>query len=548
MKGMNKMNGFMQWFKSSNKMKRWMFLILIGIILMCYGIAETLILKEMSFAELAKIIVVFVAGFVAIVLGLVFLNKRTLEVLIESTDERMNDTKNVNVKSLIFNKKVYHQGPNIVVIGGGTGLNTVLSGLKKYTDNLTAIVTVSDYGEEKTESRKELNNLPIDAIKDSMIALSAQDDEIEKLLNYKFLGGRLNNLTFADIYFKAMSDVNKDFSDSIIKSNEVLNIVGKVIPVTLDEMNIVAELENGYVVTEKSKIPQITYEKVTKINRIYLNPTNCRPAPGVIEAIKEADCIVIGPGSLYTNVIPNLLVNGVAKAIKESTGLKVYISNIMTEPGQTDEYSVSDHLNAIIEHCGKGIVDYCIYDTGEIVPEFIKKYNLEGQDLVIPDIDKVKGITYLQRDLSTISDGCIRHDPDLVASSIIELICDDLKYQDKQNDPQFLMLNNKLREDKRINKIKKHMEKEEKKNQKHPKEKAKRTSKFSSKYSDRIASIREADEMIKLKEEKIKKKERAKNKAKGKTKATTGTSKKTNKTPQEIREEMLKTLKDSKLK
>lgn len=548
MKGMNKMNGFMQWFKSSNKMKRWMFLILIGIILMCYGIAETLILKEMSFAELAKIIVVFVVGFVAIVLGLVFLNKRTLEVLIESTDERMNDTKNVNVKSLIFNKKVYHQGPNIVVIGGGTGLNTVLSGLKKYTDNLTAIVTVSDYGEEKTESRKELNNLPIDDIKDSMIALSTQDGEIEKLLNYKFLGGKLNNLTFADIYFKAMSDVNKDFSDSIIKSNEVLNIVGKVIPVTLDEMNIVAELENGYVVTEKSKIPQITYEKVTKINRIYLNPTNCRPAPGVIEAIKEADCIVIGPGSLYTNVIPNLLVNGVAKAIKESTGLKVYISNIMTEPGQTDEYSVSDHLNAIIEHCGKGIVDYCIYDTGEIVPEFIKKYNLEGQDLVIPDIDKVKGITYLQRDLSTISDGCIRHDPDLVASSIIELICDDLKYQDKQNDPQFLMLNNKLREDKRINKIKKHMEKEEKKNQKHPKEKAKRTSKFSNKYSDRIASIREADEMIKLKEEKIKKKERAKNKAKSKTKATTGASKKTNKTPQEIREEMLKTLKDSKLK
>lgn len=548
MKGMNKMNGFMQWFKSNNKMKRWMFLILIGIILMCYGIAETLILKEMSFAELAKIIVVFVAGFVAIVLGLVFLNKRTLEVLIESTDERMNDTKNVNVKSLIFNKKVYHQGPNIVVIGGGTGLNTVLSGLKKYTDNLTAIVTVSDYGEEKTESRKELNNLPIDDIKDSMIALSAQDGEIEKLLNYKFSGGRLNNLTFADIYFKAMSNVNKDFSDSIIKSNEVLNIVGKVIPVTLDEMNIVAELENGYVVTEKSKIPQITYEKVTKINRIYLNPTNCRPAPGVIEAIKEADCIVIGPGSLYTNVIPNLLVNGVAKAIKESTGLKVYISNIMTEPGQTDEYSVSDHLNAIIEHCGKGIVDYCIYDTGEIVPEFIKKYNLEGQDLVIPDIDKVKGITYLQRDLSTISDGCIRHDPDLVASSIIELICDDLKYQDKQNDPQFLMLNNKLREDKRINKIKKHMEKEEKKNQKYPKGKAKRTSKFSSKYSDRIASIREADEMIKLKEEKMKKKEKTKNKAKGKNKATTGTSKETNKTPQEIREEMLKTLKDSKLK
>ena len=525
------MNGFMHWFKSSSKMKRWMFLILIGIILMCYGLAEVLVLKELSVIELSKIIVTFVIGFVAIILGLVFLNKRTLEVLIESTDDRMNDNKNVNVKSLIFNKKVYHQGPNIVVIGGGTGLNTVLSGLKKYTDNLTAIVTVSDYGEEKTESRRELGTLPIGDIKDSMIALSAQDGEIEKLLNYKFSNGRLNNLTFADIYFSAMRNINNDFSDSIIKSNEVLNIIGKVIPVTLDEMNIVAELANGYVVTEKSKIPEITYEKVTKINRIYLNPTNCRPAPGVIDAIKEADCIIIGPGSLYTNVIPNLLVNGVAKAIKESTALKVYISNIMTEPGQTDEYSVSDHLNAIIEHCGKGIVEYCIYDTGEIVPEFIKRYNLEGQDLVIPDIDKVKGITYLQRNLSTISDGCIRHDPELVASSIIELICDDLKYQDKQNDPQYLMLNNKLKEDKRISKIKKQMKKDEKKNNKHPKEKNKRNSKFQNKYSDRIASIKEADEMLKIKNEKLNKK-----------------AQKDKKTPQEIREEMLKQLNDSKLK
>ena len=235
-----------------------------------------------------------------------------------------------------------------------------------------------------------------------------------------------------------------------------------------------------------------------------MNPTNCRPAPGVIDAIKEADCIIIGPGSLYTNVIPNLLVNGVAKAIKESTGLKVYISNIMTEPGQTDEYSVSDHLNAIIDHCGKGIVDYCIYDTGEVVPEFIKKYNLEGQDLVDSNIDKVKGITFLQRNLSMISaDGCIRHDPELVAESIIGLICDDLKYQDKQNDPQYLMLNNKLREDKRVNKIKKQMAKDAKKGKKENKDTHK--SKFRSKYNDRIESIKQADEMIKLKEQKMKK-------------------------------------------
>lgn len=508
------MNGIIKWFDSKSKLKRWMLIILIGIALVCYGTAEILVLKEMSFGELAKIIVIFVVGVIEIVSGLVGFNKRTLEILIESTDDRMNDKSNVNVKSLIFNKKVYHQGPNIVVIGGGTGLNTVLSGLKKYTDNLTAIVTISDYGEGQTESRKELQTMPLDDVKDSIIALANQEEQIDKLFNYKFTDGKLRNLTFSDIYFSAMKNINNDFSDSIIKSNEVLNIVGRVLPVTLDEMNITAELENGYLVTEKSKISEMVYDKVTKINRIYLNPTNCRPAPGVIDAIKEADCIIIGPGSLYTNVIPNLLVNGVAKAIKESTGLKVYISNIMTEPGQTDEYSVSDHLNAIIEHCGKGIVDYCIYDTGEVVPEYIKKYNLEGQDLVDSDIDKVKGITFLQRNLSTISDGCIRHDPELVAESVIGLICDDLKYQDKQNDPQYLMLNNKLREDKRINKIKKQMAKDAKKGKKNSKDTRKRNSKFSSKYSDRIESIKQADEMIKLKEQKLKREAKEAKKAK----------------------------------
>ena len=536
------MKGFMHWFKSSTKMKRWMFLILIGIVLACYGIAEILVLKEMSFREVGKVIGIFVVGFLCIVFGLIFLNKRTLEVLIEATDERMENKKNVNIKSLIFNKKVYDQGPNIVVIGGGSGLNTVLTGMKKYTNNLTAIVTVSDYGEEMTQSRKELGTMPLDDIRDSIIALEESEGEIDNLFNYKFEYGKLKGLSFSDIYFLAMKEVNKDFTKSIMKSNEVLNIVGKVLPVTLEEMNINAELENGYVVTEKSRIPEVVYDKLTRINRIYLSPTNCKAAPGVIDAIKEADCIIIGPGSLYTNVIPNLLVNGVTKAIKESSAIKVYISNIMTEPGQTDNYGVSEHINAIIEHCGKGIVDYCIYDTGEIVPEIVKKYNMDGQDLVDPNIDKIKGIKFLQRNLATVSDGFIRHDPSLVASSIIELICDDLKYQDKQNDPQYMMLNNKLREDKRIQKIQKRMIKKESKNKKRPESKNKNRksqSKFQTKYSERIESIREADEKIKLKKSKQNKPTKKKVEQEKRIKSKEDEN--------DIRERMLEELKNSKL-
>ncbi len=547
------MNGFMHWFRSSTKMKRWIFLILIGIILCCYGIAEILVMREISFQEVGKVVGIFVVGFVAIVVGLVYINKRTLEVLIESTDERMENKKNVNINSLIFNKTVYDKGPNIVVIGGGTGLNTVLSGLKNYTSNLTAIVTVSDYGETMPNSRRELQTLPLNDIKESIIALAKKDEQVEKLLNHEFQSGRLRGLDFSDIYFLAMKEINGNFEDSIIKSNEVINMVGKVIPVTLDEMKIVAELENGYVVEEKSRIPEVVSEKLTKINRIMISPSNCKPAPGVVEAIKAADCIIIGPGSLYTNVIPNLLVNGVNRAIKESTAIKVYISNIMTEPGQTDNYSVADHINAILEHCGQGIMDYCIYDTGEVIPEFIKKYNLEGQDIVEQDVDKVKGIKFLQRNLSMIDGEFIRHDPNLVAASIIELICDDLKYQDKQNDPQYLMLNTKLQEEKRINKKKKAMARKNR-NGKKPQEKhARGKSKFSNKYSERIASIREADEKARIKTEKEnmrRKAEKANNKhaSEGtkttKPKSARGRGRRT-KTKAELREEMMKTLNES---
>lgn len=535
------MSGFMHWFKANTKMKRWVLLILIGIILCCYGIAEILVLKEISFQEVGKIVAIFVVGFVAIVIGLIYINKRTLEVLIEATDERMENRKNVNINSLIFNKKVYDKGPNIVVIGGGTGLNTVLSGLKNYTSNLTAIVTVSDYGEKITDSRKELQTLPLGDIKDSIVALSEKDEQTQKLFNYRFNKGRLAGLDFSDIYFSAMKEITGNFEESIIKSNEIINMIGKVIPVTLDEMKIVAELANGYIVDQKSRIPEVVSEKLTKISRIMISPSNCRPAPGVIEAIQNADCIIIGPGSLYTNVIPNLLISGVNKAVKESTAIKVYISNIMTEPGQTDNYSVADHINAIIEHCGQGIIDYCIYDTGEVIPEFIKKYNLGGQDIVEQDTDKIKGIKFLQRNLSMITGDFVRHDPNLVATSIIELICDDLKYQDKQNDPQYLMLNTKLQEEKRINKKKKSSARR-KSNKKE--EKIKRgKSKFSNKYSERIASIREADEKARRKTEERKN-------TKAKHQATRGKNlnhKKVNKIEEKekIREEMLKTLNKS---
>ena len=500
------MNGLGHWLKSSSKMKRWIFLILVGIVLTCYGIAKILVQKEMEIVDAEKVVVVFVIGFTCIVLGLIFLNKRNMELFIEATDDRMKNKKNVNVKSLIFDRTIYDRGPKIVAIGGGAGLNTVLTGMKRYTDNITAIVAVSEYGKQPNSSRMALGTtLPFEEVKDSIAALSSEKtNELEKLLNHEMANPNLRGLKFSDIYFTAMKEIYRNDTQSIEKSNSIFKIVGDVKPVTTEEMQICAELENGYVVEEKDKIPEIVNDKMTRINRVYLKPSNCRPAPGVLEAIKEADSIIIGPGSLYTNVIPNLLVNGVAKAIRESKAIKIYVNNIMTEPGQTDDYSVEDHIKAIIEHCGEGLIDYCIYDTGEVVPEYIKMYNREGADLVEQKINDpaLKRIKFIKKNISKIVDGKIRHDPYMIAESAITLICNDMKFQDKENDPSYIMLNAKLQSDKRINKLKKEKRKKDKKAERKgidpnkKKDRFKKQSKFSAKYSDRIKSIKDSGEKM----------------------------------------------------
>ena len=308
------MEGFFKWFKSSTKVKRWILLMLIGIVLVCYGIAEVIVTNEMSFVKLAKIVVIFVCGFIFTVFSIINIQRRTLELLVAETDTRDIDAKG-NVKSLIFNKRGYNQGPKIVVIGGGAGLNTVLRGLKNYTDNITAIVTISDYGEDAHKARKNINPLPMDDIKDSLIALASNEDEMSALLNHNMKSENVAGLKFDDIYLTAMQEAVGDFSGSIEENSKILNMTGKVIPVTLDQIKICAELEDGTVVESKNKIPEVVSQKVSRINRIYISPTNIRVAPGVLDAINEADAIIIGPGSLYTNVIPNLLVPGVSKAI-----------------------------------------------------------------------------------------------------------------------------------------------------------------------------------------------------------------------------------------
>ena len=291
------MKGIFYWFKDSSKMKRWIMLILVGIVFSSFGMANMIVSDEaITFGQAAKIIAYFVIGFTCVVLGLVFINKRNMELFIEATDNRLDKDEKVNVNSLIFNKKVYNQGPKIVVIGGGSGLNNTLEGLKKHTSNITAVVTVSDYGEDFGENNEKLVYRQLEDIKNGIGSLAIEDtSKMSELLNYKFKKGALKNVAFSDLYFSAMDDISTSTAQAVKDSNEIFKICGKVLPVTKDKMKICAELENGYLIEEKSKIAETVYDKLTKINRVYLNPSNCKALPEVIEAIKEADGIIIGP-------------------------------------------------------------------------------------------------------------------------------------------------------------------------------------------------------------------------------------------------------------
>ena len=459
-------------FKRKGKILIWMLIMLIGALITCYGMAQILVLDRLQLMDIIKIVSIGVVGIGLFVLGLVFMQKRTLELAVlqdAKTIEKLGDSKD--------------KGPKIVVIGGGIGLSRILTGLKNYTNNLTAIVTVSSYG-------NQIKRKPTDNIRNSIVALAKDSPEMAKLMNCN-----LGNETFGDIYLRTVAQVNNDFADGIKKSNSLLSMVGKVLPATLDEMSICVELDDGTVIEEKEKIAEITTSKVTKINRVYIKPTNCRTAPGIVESIQEADAIIIGPGSLYTEVIPNLLIRNVAKTIRESKAYKIYIANIMTENGHTDDYALSNHIQAITEHAGSKIIDYCICDNGDIVPEILRKYNKAGANVVDIDKDNIKGINVIKADVSQIEGEYIRHNPDETAKQIIDLILNDLKFKDKKKSEQFVLLNAKLKEVSKKLKAKKKKENSSKpKKAKHGGIRTK--SKFSNKYQDRIASIKESDQKI----------------------------------------------------
>lgn len=242
----------------------------------------------------------------------------------------------------------------IAAIGGGTGLSTLLRGLKKYNNNITAIVNVADDGGSSGKLRNELGVLPPGDIRNCLVALSEEESLMSRLFQYRFPAkGTLSGHSFGNLFLTAMSAISGGFDNAIANSGEVLAIRGKVLPVTLASVVLEAELESGKHICGESKIS----ESKEKIKEISLNPLSPPAHPDVIKVLKNADIIIFGPGSLYTSIIVNFLVDGISETIKDSGAYKIYVANIMTQPGETDEYRLSEHIEAIEKHSYKGIID-----------------------------------------------------------------------------------------------------------------------------------------------------------------------------------------------
>ena len=324
----------------------------------------------------------------------------------------------------------------------------MLRGLKNYTNNITAIVTVGDDGGGSGKIREDFGMLPPGDIRNCILALADTEPIMEKLLQYRFKEGSLEGQSFGNLFLAAMAGISDNFEEAVQRMSSVLAVTGKVLPVTLDDMKLVAILENGDEIDGESRIPDEAIARKSKIKKLMINPENAKPLVDALKAIEEADAIIMGPGSLYTSIIPNLLVTEIADTICESDAIKIYISNIMTQPGETDDFTAADHLKTLINYGGKKCVDYVIANNGTIPDDIKERYLKEGSKLVELDRDNIKGlgVEIVEENLVKITKGYVKHDSEYLADIIMKTVIEKELKWDKEKILEYVYSLQKMRE------------------------------------------------------------------------------------------------------
>lgn len=417
------------------KLKRWVLMFLAGILSLLVFLLVTfgeefnkfILILNAQLNSLLKLpltqyypkliieIVLFAVALVFIVLSL----KNLLSFLVNA----LVPEKKGKIAGLLYRHGQLESAPKIVVIGGGTGLNSILRGLKKYTNNITAIVTVADEGGSSRKLRYEFGVLPPGDIRNCIVALSDSGPLMAKLLDYRFIQGKgLKGHSLGNLLITALSKITGTFEKAVLEAGKILAIRGRVLPVTLQKTSLCAELENGKVIEQEPNVECHKTKYRSEIKKLFLKPRNVKAYPKSIDAIKKADIVVLGPGSLYTSILPNLLVNGIPEAIKKTRAKVVYVCNVMTQPGETDNYKADDHVEKIIKYLGKNILDYAVVNTSRAPEKLYWKYQKQGAKRVKyhpGDLDRFD-IKVLEANLIT-KENLLRHDPDKVARVILRI-------------------------------------------------------------------------------------------------------------------------------
>ncbi len=422
---------YLKWLYPGMKLKRWLLLFSVGVIAASLGLAIVFNYKYIGVVEenIFKLVyratgqyyyaVTTIAGTAVFILGLAVMAFSTRQIIRSVISVLVPEGPDKLVE-LIFQKRKLNRGPAVTVMGGGTGLSVLLRGIKGVTSNITAIVTVADDGGSSGRIREDLGIIPPGDLRSCLVALADTEPLMEKLFQHRFGGaGGLAGHSFGNLFIAAMTEVLGDVELALKESSKVLAVRGRVLPSSVQTIRLAAEMEDGSVVEGESQIPLAG----KAIRRVFIKPADAPPVASAIEAIENADAVILGPGSLYTSVIPNLLVSGLADALRRTQAVKIYICNVMTQPGETDGYTASRHVAAIIDHVGPGVIDYVVVNDQEVAPQLREVYARQGAYPVAVDAETLEALGVKVRKANLISETIlVRHDPVKLSRMIMAMV------------------------------------------------------------------------------------------------------------------------------
>ncbi len=422
----------LKWLTLGLGVKRWALFTLLGLVLAAFGAALStayvaidlsLLITEWISAKTHTLFDSIALGIVLLVLGvlLVAFGLRGVLKAVEGAYSSSGEKDDFLETALRRRKLEY--GERLVALGGGTGLSMMLRGLKQYTSNITAIVTMADDGGSSGMLRKQ-GMLPPGDLRNCIAALAETETLMEELFQHRFSGlGELKGHSLGNLIVAAMFEKTGDFQSAVENTSRVLAVRGRVLPSTLDDVRLGAVLKNGEEIIGQSQI-----NTCEDIERVFLIPENPRALPGVVEAICKAEVIILGPGSLFTSILPNLLVPEIAAAIKASRAPKIYVCNVMTQPGETGGYSATDHVRALIHHIGPNVITHVLVNNGKVPADILERYHKTGADSVAFNADELEmlGVRAIKGNFLEVTDRAsakhvVGHNPQKLAQTIFRI-------------------------------------------------------------------------------------------------------------------------------